>query len=92
MSYDDNELGRLRVEIDTLDRQLLELIAARFQVSRQIGSLKRMLDLPVRDPGREAQQIQSMRERADKEGVSPDLAERILQLIIDQVVSEHQHA
>ena len=48
------ELGRIRDEIEAIDRALVELIAKRVQLARRIGAVKRAAGLPTLDPPREA--------------------------------------
>lgn len=84
------ELEALRSEIDQLDEELVELLARRFAVSRRVGALKRTSALAPRDSGREALQRRRIRELAGQRGVSPELAESLLRLIVERVVLEHQ--
>jgi chorismate mutase len=48
------ELSRLRVEIERLDRQLIEVMADRVRLARQVGAAKRAAGLPTLDQAREA--------------------------------------
>ena len=48
------ELGRLREEIEQIDRRLIEVIAERVRLAREVGKEKRAAGLPTLDPGREA--------------------------------------
>jgi chorismate mutase/prephenate dehydratase len=50
-------LGALRVQIDALDRQLLELLNERARVAEQVGELKRQEGSPFFRPDRVAQVI-----------------------------------
>lgn len=45
---------RLRVEIGAVDQQLVELLARRVELARQVGEAKRRAGLAVLDPAREA--------------------------------------
>ena len=85
-----SDLDRLRGRLDELDAGLVELLAERFSLSRQVGELKRSNDLAPRDGEREARQMQRIRELAREHGVSPELAESLLRLIVDAVVVEHE--
>jgi chorismate mutase len=42
-----------RRQIDEIDLKLVELVNQRAQAAREIGKLKRVLDLPVYEPDRE---------------------------------------
>jgi len=48
-----DELNRLRREIDELDDTLMELLEKRFNISKQIGYIKKKNTLDVTHPGRE---------------------------------------
>ena len=47
------DLSELRVEIDKIDRQIVELIKQRMLVANEVAEYKRERDLPVLDSGRE---------------------------------------
>lgn len=49
----DEELGRIRREIDALDRQIVSLLEKRVEAAKRIGRLKEKRGLPVSDPARE---------------------------------------
>ena len=53
MTTNTDQLNRQRVQIDTLDSQLLRLLNQRAQVAREVASIKRSSGLPVYDPQRE---------------------------------------
>ena len=48
------KLLRLREEIERVDRALIELIATRVRLAREVGATKRSEGLPTLDPAREA--------------------------------------
>src|SRR5690606_32988644 len=48
------ELNELRVEIERVDRTMIDLIAERVQLARRGGEAKRRAGLPTLDPAREA--------------------------------------
>ena len=62
-----DELQRLRGEIDAIDRDLVELFRRRMAVTRQVGEYKRAEGIPVLDPERERQLLQSKGELAGEE-------------------------
>ena len=47
-------LDRLRERIEALDRELVNRLAERVALAREIGALKRAVGLPTLDPSREA--------------------------------------
>jgi chorismate mutase len=48
------ELDSLRQEVERIDRTLVQLIAERVEIARQIGTVTRARALPTLDPAREA--------------------------------------
>jgi chorismate mutase len=48
------ELLQIRDEIERVDRALIDLIAQRVRLARQVGVVKREAGLPTLDPPREA--------------------------------------
>ncbi|CAN5752032.1 chorismate mutase [soil metagenome] len=51
------ELTNCRAEIEQIDRQLVELLAARMALGRRTATIKRAAGLPILDPQREAEVI-----------------------------------
>ena len=84
------ELTALRAQIDALDEQLIALLGRRFQFTDQVGELKARYQLDAVDPAREHSQMERIRERAVAAGVAPALAQRLLRLVIDEVVEKHR--
>jgi len=46
-------LHELRKEIDEIDKQTIELLEKRVRIAKEIGEIKRELNLPIRDEKRE---------------------------------------
>lgn len=87
-----DELEALREKIDELDEALIKTLAMRFQMTEQVGALKKAKKLPAVDAHREARQEQRIREIAIKAGLREDVALAVLRLIIDTVVEDHKKA
>jgi len=75
-------LEQLRQQLTELDLELLELVARRQKVVAQIGQMKRDSGQATRDFAREKRVIDIARTHADGLGLSPDLAQQIMQLLI----------
>ncbi len=54
------QLNELRSKIDQLDEHLLKLLNKRAALAKQIGSVKKMQELPVHHPDRESRVIQNL--------------------------------
>lgn len=83
------ELAVLRSSIDNLDGALIHLLAERFKCTRRVGELKARSGMPPADPDREAYQIQRLRALADESGLDPEFAEKVLGLIVNEVIRHH---
>ncbi len=78
----EQQLLNLRDEIDDLDRQLVDLLAKRRDVTTKVGKLKSEVGKPIFDSEREAQLIDKRRSQAQLAGVNADLIEDILRRIM----------
>ena len=65
-------LRELRGRIEQIDRTLIELIAERVTLAREVGTAKRELGLPTLDPAREAQVVRRAGEVAREAGVGDE--------------------
>jgi len=84
------ELQRLRSSIDNLDAALVHLLAERFKCTQEVGRLKARSGMPPADPAREAFQIERLRTLAHDSGLDPQFAEKFLNLVIDEVIRNHE--
>jgi chorismate mutase len=84
------ELAHLRSSIDNLDAALIHLLAERFKCTEQVGHLKARAGMPPADPEREAYQIERLRALAASSGLNPQFAEKVLALIVDEVIRNHR--
>lgn len=76
------ELAPLREQIDSIDSELVALLAKRAKVTAQVGKIKQQFALPVYVPEREQALLSARRRQADSLGVSADLAEDVLRRIM----------
>lgn len=85
-----NALNELRVQIDEVDKSLLDLLHKRLALVEKVGEVKSEHGLPIYDPAREKSMLNARREEATKLGVSADLMEDILRRIMrESYVSEN---
>jgi chorismate mutase / prephenate dehydrogenase len=75
-------LEALRAQLDILDRELLELAARRQSLATEIARVKIDTGQSTRDFRREREVLLQGRSRASEIGISPDLAEALLRLLI----------
>src|SRR6202012_37364 len=75
-------IEELRIRIDELDRQLVELLSERARAAQMIGHLKAATSLPVYEPNRE--KVIYANVRAPNQGPLPDIElTHIYERIID---------
>ena len=67
-----DEMDRLREEIETIDRSLIELIARRVDLAREVGRAKRAAGLPTLDPAREAAVVRRAGQVAREVGIEDE--------------------
>ena len=92
MTPDSVTLEDLRQRVNDLDRQLIALIAERKTVSEEVARVKRATGKPTRDYEREREVIMGVRAIAAERGVSPQLAEQLLRLLIRSSLTTQEQA
>jgi chorismate mutase/prephenate dehydrogenase len=92
MTSDDVTLDDLRRRINEIDDRLLALVAERKTLSREVARVKRSTGRATRDYEREREVIVSAREKANSLGVSPDLAEELLRMLIRSSLTTQEQA
>jgi chorismate mutase / prephenate dehydrogenase len=85
-------LAGLRQRVTDIDRQLIALVAERKAVSEEVARVKRATGKPTRDYERERDVILGVRTMAQERGVSPELAEQLLRLLIRSSLTTQEHA
>jgi len=85
-------LDELRRHLDELDLRLLQTIAERQAMSREVARVKRATGYPTRDYARERDVIVGARAAADRIGVSPDVAETVIRLLIRSSLTTQEQA
>ena len=83
-------LKALRGKLSDIDRQLVELIAARQEIVGEIGRSKQTSGTATRDFAREKEVIEQGREQAASLGLDPDLAESILTQLIETSLASQE--
>jgi len=92
MTRDTVTLEDLRQRVNDLDRQLIQLVAERKVLSEEVARAKRATGKPTRDYEREREVIMSVRAMATERGVSPELAEQLLRLLIRSSLTTQEQA
>jgi chorismate mutase/prephenate dehydrogenase len=92
MTRDTVTLEDLRQRVNDLDRQLIQLVAERKVLSEEVARAKRATGKPTRDYEREREVIMGVRGMATERGVSPELAEQLLRLLIRSSLTTQEQA
>ena len=84
------KLLEARDEIDKIDRQLIELLAERFVLTREVGLIKASSSLEAMDPEREARKLEAITQLCREKGLNTDFVTGIFQQIMAEVVKNHR--
>ncbi|MEZ5998515.1 MAG: chorismate mutase [Hyphomonas sp.] len=84
------QLSQFRASIDNLDAILIHTLAERFKLTKDVGKLKALHNMPPADKDREARQIERLRELAQQSGLDPAFAEKFLNFIVAEVIRHHE--
>ena len=82
MTSDALSLDDLRRRINEIDGRMIELVAERKHLSEEVARVKRSTGRATRDYQREREVIVAARDKAVALGVTPDVAEEILRILI----------
>ena len=75
-------LDHLRDQIDSIDKQLVDLLAERRRVVQQVIEVKAQHDLPTFHPAREENLISARRAQATQAGLDPDYVEDLFRTVM----------
>lgn len=79
-----HDLIEARKQIETLDQKLIELLAERMQLCKELGSFKKENGLAVLDEARETE-LQTLHQTwAEQNALSPVFVTQIFELIFEQ--------
>jgi len=91
LPQDCHSMQELRVQIDKLDRQLIELLAKRATYIDRASELKPGEGLPARIPERVEDVVQKVRSNSVEVGMDPDLTERLWRILIDWSIAREEN-
>ncbi|MFB6084211.1 MAG: chorismate mutase [Halorientalis sp.] len=80
---DEMSLEELREEIETIDRELVELIAQRTYVAEAIADVKEDRGLPTTDEEQEQAVMERAGENAERFDVDSNLVKAVFRLLIE---------
>lgn len=79
----EDSLDDLRVQIDGIDDQLIDLLVQRQATIRRVADVKARTNAPLRDVLREARQVARLAERARAAGLDELFVVRVLREVLD---------
>jgi chorismate mutase len=82
MAKDD--LESIRKEINALDDELLKLIEKRLSLAPDIAKIKKQMKLKVRQPKREEELLERLRQKASAKGLDSKMIEKIFKEIMNE--------
>src|SRR5690349_7756770 len=85
------DLSTLRDRIDSVDRQIIALLAERLRIVEEVAVAKLDAASPFRDREREERLLLRLREHATEAGIDPHEVERLYRVVMDMSVA-HQEA
>ena len=84
------QLKKYRDSIDNIDAAMIFLLSERFKITHKVGVLKAENTLLPADKSREAQQVSRVRKLSKEADLDPEFTEKMLNLIIAEVISNHE--
>ncbi len=78
-------IDELRQQIDAIDKELIELLAKRKEVSKKIGEIKKELQIDVFDEKRWEDIVKKVQQKAEELHLDKDFVKKIFETI-------HEHS
>jgi chorismate mutase/prephenate dehydratase len=79
-----NNIEECREEIDSIDNEILKLLAKRIEMSNKIGQIKRVANLPIHQPDRENALLENIKNQAQELGLPEEYVLELYKLILSQ--------
>jgi isochorismate pyruvate lyase len=89
---DCKSMAELRVAIDTLDIDIVRLLALRARYIDRASELKRLEGLPANIPVRVEEVVANVKARASIEGLDPELTETLWRRLIAWSIAREEAA
>ncbi len=79
---DNERIEQLRVDIDDVNAELLDLLERRLDLSVQVGEIKQKAGLPLYSEEREQDLLKRFRAQAVERGIDPDYVEELMAVVL----------
>ncbi len=86
-----SKLSELRIQLNTIDEDLIKLLISRFSLTDEIGKLKQNNSQPIYDPEREKSIFQSIANLVDKNhlsGVDVDMLTSCIVEVYSEIMNQ----
>jgi len=83
----NDQLEAFREQIDTLDKELLRVLAERMDIAREIGSYKKARDLELTDLKRMEAVLAAQLARAASAGLPEDFVRELYEIIYKHTIA-----
>lgn len=77
------QISQLRDKIDDIDNQILVLLQQRVEICKEIGFLKKKLNIAIQDNAREAYVYNQVRNKANDLGLDSEQIDSIFHQIVN---------
>ncbi|MEM3586627.1 MAG: chorismate mutase [Candidatus Jordarchaeaceae archaeon] len=77
-----DELEKLRLKINEVTIDIFKLIKKRLELAREIGKIKALRGLPIRDKEAERRLLSTVRKTCEELKIFPELGEAVAKLLI----------
>jgi chorismate mutase len=82
----EEKIKPMREKIDILDDKILELIAQRLEVVREVGELKKEFNIPPLQPERWKEVLEKLKKKGGEKNISEELIEKIWNAIHEEAL------
>lgn len=78
-----DKIKDLRLRINEIDREILELIIERFSLVSEIGEIKNKKGIAIVDKKREQEILENLTNDADKKGLDPEIVKKVWKVLME---------
>ena len=79
--FKSDDLVQLRSELNEIDKELFILFIKRYKLCKQIGEVKKSLNIPIYQPQIYNDKLNRIIEKAQVENITKDVVEKIYNII-----------
>ena len=83
-------LEELRKEVNVCNKEIIQNLKKRFEITRKIGELKKKEGLPSLDKSREEVMFNNLELMSQEYGLNKNMIKDIFTIIISEVKKEHE--